>query len=296
MFASRLTGILTPAVTPFDDDKIRFDWLEENLATLNRTRIAGYLALGSNGECKSLTDAERIEVMRVFGQRKGDKVLMVGVGCESARQTIDMAHHAADSGADFASVITPSYFASRMDDATLTAFFTEVADRSPIPVVLYNAPAFAGGVTLSPSVVGTLAEHPNVAGMKDSSLGRADAYLMATADKDFAVLAGTTGTFLTAMLGDATGGVLSLANAFPEPCCALFDALRERDLETALPLNKRLLRANAAVFGKAGVAAVKASMDLAGRRGGAPRRPLAPLNEAQKEQMRTTLMELGFLQ
>lgn len=66
--------------------------------------------------------------------------------------------------------------------------------------------------------------------------------------------------------------------------------------ESALPLNKRILKANAVVFGKGGVAGVKASIDLAGHHGGAPRRPLAALSEVQREQMRRTLIDPGFLE
>ena len=108
-------------------DEPDLDALAFNLARLRKTNLTGFLALGSNGEYKSLTDEERLLVLEVFAQEKGDKVVMVGTGCESTRETIEKSHIVAQMGFDYVSVLTPHYFAKQMDGPALRALLR--ADR-----------------------------------------------------------------------------------------------------------------------------------------------------------------------
>jgi 4-hydroxy-2-oxoglutarate aldolase len=296
MFEEMLSGVFAPVVTPFDKEEVRYDWLAENLAKLGESGLTGYLALGSNGEFMSLTRDEQLAVLDVFAEYKDHKVVMAGTGRESTCETIEMSCLAARRGADFVSVLTPHYFARRVTDEVLLRHYTEVAENVPVPVMLYNAPGFAGGVQLSPAVVRELAEHPNIAGMKDSSPAGMSGYLAATRGNDsFHVLAGSANFFFTALVSGAAGGVLSLANCLPDECCALYSACREGGLDEARRLHFRLLALNKAVSGRAGVAAVKAAMDLMGYRGGAPRRPLMPLDDAGREAIRMDFEREGIL-
>jgi 4-hydroxy-2-oxoglutarate aldolase len=291
-----LKGVFAPVVTPFQDDHLRFDWLEENLARMRETPLAGYLALGTNGEFKSLTESEKLEVVKVFVRLKGDKLLMVGTGCESTRQTTELTQRAADLGADCASIITPHYFASQMDDAALISFYQHVADRSPIPVLPYNIPRLAAGVAISTNVACTLASHPNIWGMKDSGGVSLFAFLVALSRTQFAVLAGSAEYFLPGLLMGACGGVISLANCFPELCYRLYCEATSGNLDVARQLHAQIHQATRAVSGKHGVAGVKAAMDLAGYRGGDPRRPLRSLTDQHRETMRLKLVELKLLE
>ena len=83
----KLAGVFAPVVTPFQGDQPDLDALAFNLTKLRQTDLTGFLALGSNGEIESLTDEERLLVLEVFAQEKGDKVVMVGTGCESTKET-----------------------------------------------------------------------------------------------------------------------------------------------------------------------------------------------------------------
>jgi 4-hydroxy-2-oxoglutarate aldolase len=296
MTRENLEGVFAPVVTPFDDDRIRFDWLETNLEMLAESSLAGYLALGTNGESKSLTEDEKLEVVRTFVRLKGDKVLMVGTGCESNKETIELTNRVAGLGADFASVITPHYFASRMNDQTLIGFYQEVADSSDIPVLIYNIPKAASGVKISVNAAETLSSHPNILGMKDSGGASVFSFLAATADAEFSVLAGSATYFLPAVAVGAAGGIVSLANCFPEICCQLHTEVVSGNMERARELHHRIVQANRAVSGAGGVAGVKAAMELAGFRGGDPRRPLLPIGSEQRQTMRSKLEGLGFLQ
>ena len=274
-----LKGIFPPVVTPFVQDEVDLTGLRKNLRSLGKTRVSGYLALGSNGEFRSLSEDESTKIMELFGEEKGDKILMVGTGSDSTRLTIDACKRAAAFGADYASLITPSYFAKLMNDQVMRDYYTAVAEASPIPVIIYNIPGFAGGVQISPGVVAELASHPNIVGMKDSSAAGPARYLsVLDTTTDFAVLSGSTNTFYPALHLGASGGILSLANIVPGPCVDLYNLFTEGHYEDARSLHTALMRLNGAVSGKWGVAGVKAAMSLAGFTGGTPRHPLTPIS------------------
>ena len=175
---ARMAGVFTPISTPFAaDEEVDFDALAFNVERYAASGLLGYLALGSNGENRSLTEEERLQVLRCIIERKGKgQVVMAGATYDAQRDTELFLRRAADMGADFGLVLSPGYFRKQMTDEVLFRYFSTVADASPIPVLLYNAPGFCG-VTLSPALVGRLAAHPNIAGMKDSAAGGIENFL-----------------------------------------------------------------------------------------------------------------------
>lgn len=293
----KLEGVFPPVMTPFVGGKIDFRKLTANIEKMNPTRLRGYMPLGSNGEFRSLTDDEALSVVKIIaGAKDPDKTLMVGTGRESAYATIEFTRRAADLGIDFASVLTPHYYAKKMTDLALVRFFTEVADNSPVPILMYCAPGFAAGVVLSPRAVSELASHPNIVGMKDTSKEDIAAYVRAVpAGAEFYILAGSVTKFYYGLQSGAIGGVLSMANYFPELCCELQDLFNAGKMDEAEKLSARLVRLNEKITGKYGVAGVKAAMDLLGYYGMEPRIPLLPLTEAEREELQTVLRDEGFL-
>ncbi|MHB8909127.1 MAG: dihydrodipicolinate synthase family protein [Syntrophales bacterium] len=289
-----LSGVLTPMVTPFKGDRVMFHGLIANVEKMNETALAGYFVLGTNGEYKSLSVGERVEVLRtVVKYRAKGKVVMAGTGFESTKETIDMTLRAADEGADMASLLMPHFFPKKMTPEVLAGFITEVADASPIPVLLYNNPSVASGVTIKADLVNLVKEHPNVIGMKDSSH---DTYRenLDAAKGWMCVLAGSANYFLDLLRAGGTGGVLSLANVFPDACARLYTLFREGKTQEAEELNRALIGLNKEVSGSFGVAGVKAAMDLAGFSGGVPRKPLLPLTGEQLETLKTSLGKSRF--
>lgn len=292
----RLSGVFAPVVTPFVADELSLDDLRFNLRKLSKTNLAGYLALGSNGEFKSLTDREQVRVLEVFAAEKGDKVIMVGTACESTKQTIEKSKVASEMGFDYVSVLTPSYFAKRMDGATLQGYYERIADSIGIPVLLYNAPRFAGGVQIPPQTLLKLSQHPNIVGMKDSSpAGLATLLALLEPSEDFHVLAGSINFLYPSLHLGAAGGVVSLANVLPDSCCELHRLFVQGKYDKARELHDRLVRLNQATSGTWGVAGVKAAMEIVGFKGGQARHPLIGLTEQAKEQIRQRMLKEGFL-
>lgn len=289
----KLSGIFAPITTPFVNEDVSLEHLKANMLKYRNTGLAGFFALGSNGENKSLAEDEKLKVLEVVLHEKAERqLLMAGTGYESTRQTIAFSKKVAEMGADFVSVVTPSYFKKRLTDEAMTGYYIDIADAVSVPVLAYNAPGFTG-MTLSAKVVEKISQHPNIVGMKDTSAGNMSSYLDVCSD-DFDILAGTISTLFTAMSLGASGGVVSLANAFPNPCCELYEKFNSGDLVGARQLHFRLFRLNRSVSGSFGVAGVKYAMEVGGYYGGDPRLPLLPLSDDNKKDICNAVAKAGL--
>src|SRR5579872_1396075 len=164
-----LEGIFPAISTPFyPDGRVYFRKIEHNVDRYSRTPVAGLVVLGSTGEAVMLSDAEQRDVLRVAREFAADeKVLIAGTGHESAEGTLALTEYASSLGYDVALVRTPSFYHPQMKTAHLVAYYHFVADRSPLPVLLYNVPCFTS-YDLPAEVVLELASHPNILGIKDS--------------------------------------------------------------------------------------------------------------------------------
>jgi 4-hydroxy-2-oxoglutarate aldolase len=165
-----LHGVLPPITTPFyPDGNVYFKKLESNVERYSRTPVAGIVVLGSTGEAILLSDQERREVLKIARAAAApNKVLVAGTGIESAIETLRLTEYAAELGYDVAMVRTPHYYKKQMETANIVAFYRTVADRSPLPVIIYNFPQ-ATGYDIPAEVVIELAGHPNLIGIKESS-------------------------------------------------------------------------------------------------------------------------------
>jgi dihydrodipicolinate synthase/N-acetylneuraminate lyase len=165
-----LEGIFAAVTTPFySDERIYFRKLEANMARYSRSLLAGMVVLGSTGEAVMLDDEESRQVFRVAAEAAApDKVLVAGVGREGVGSTVALAEAAAQFHYDAILVRPPSYYASQLSHAAVRNYFESVADRSPLPVILYNIPKFVP-YQIPVELVAELANHPNIIGIKDSS-------------------------------------------------------------------------------------------------------------------------------
>ena len=290
-FVEKLSGVFVPIVTPFaDDEMIDFDALRFNLEHYARSELRGYLALGSNGENKSLTEEEKYAVLDTIIRHRGQRqVVIAGAMYEAQCDAERFLQEAGVRGADLGLLLPPFYFKKLMTDDVLYRYFTAAADQSPIPVLIYNAPGFCG-INLSAELVRRLSDHANIVGMKDSAPSGIEAYLEFASDS-FLVLAGSINFLFPAVMSGAVGGTVSLANAFPHIAVELFKYGAAGDAERGEAAQVKARRINKAISGRYGVPGVKAAMNLVGLLGGIPRRPLLPLTEAQTDELRDFLVD-----
>ena len=297
MVSKLLHGVFAPVTTPFDgSEHILTAKLIENIEKYNETGLSGYMPLGSNGEFQGLTDEESFDILCEIRRRSPSKTIVAGCGRESAYKTVEFIKKAADCGLDMAFVLPPHYFADRMTDDALSAYYTYVADRSPVPVVIYNAPKFASGILVSEPLLQQLALHPNIAAMKNSSPHPNADYIRCVKDvKDFCIIAGNIGSFYPGLCEGAAGGVLSTASYMPEYCCELYNCFVRGDHEKALTLHTFLNELSKATIGRHGVAGVKLGLDLRGFYGGRTRIPLLDIPEAEKKRIEEYFTEKGIV-
>jgi len=227
-----IEGMFAPVTTPFySDERVYFRKLEANMARYSRSLLAGMTVLGSTGEAAMLDDAETREVLRVAAEAAApEKVLIAGVGRESVKATLELAEAAAQFRYDALLIRPPSYYAPQMTSAAVSHYFLSIADRSPLPILLYNIPKFVP-FQIPIELIAELANHPNMIGIKDSSgnVERISATVAATQNARRRTVAATqvfeavtarmlaataqeSGTFVSA--GDLAGGV-AVASAPP---------------------------------------------------------------------------------
>jgi 4-hydroxy-2-oxoglutarate aldolase len=292
-----LSGVYPPIPTPFDDrGVVALDRLCENLARWCETELAGFVVLGSNGEAVHLNEREKRSVLE--GAREAvpsDRLFIAGTGEQSTRATIELTRQAADLGADAVLVMPPHYYRPKMDTAALERHYFALADVSPVPILLYNMPAYTG-IDLSAAQVVRLAQHPHIVGLKDSSghLPKIGAIIGAT-PRGFQVLAGSASFLYPAMVLGAVGGVCALANVAPRDCCRLVDLVRAGDHQAAQELQLRLIPPNAAVTSRFGVPGLKQALDWTGYYGGPVRSPLGALAEEEKAELKRVLVAAGLM-
>lgn len=291
-----LNGILPPMATPFtaggadiDYDAVRFN--ADGWAT---TGLRGLVVLGTNGEAPYVDpdEAERL-VATVRERWPRDRVLIAGTGHDATRATIAACRRAAAAGADAVLVRTPSAFRGQMTSAALLRHFIAVADTSPAPVLLYNFAA-TFGVNLGIDALVTLAEHPNIIGLKESGgdVTQIAEQITSTPD-DFLVVVGSAPSLYASLCVGAHGGVVAAANVVPDLCVRLFDLTRAGRHGEALAVQRAITRLAKLVTSIHGVPGLKAAMTLAGYRGGEPRLPLAAAPEMAVDEIRRELDRLA---
>ncbi len=295
----KLEGVFPPIPTPFDaDGNLLTDKIKANITLWNKTELSGYVVLGSNGEAVMLTDSEKAALWQAAREAiPRDKLFLVGAGVDATRNCIALAKRAAELGADAAMFVTPSYYKAEMKSAPLINHYRVIADACPIPVIIYNMPA-ATGIDIDANTVIQLAQHPNIAGIKDSSGNVAKfADIVRAVRPDFSVIAGSGGYFYPALCVGAKATVAALANVAPRECIALYDAFRAGRHDEARALQLKLLPLNQAVTTRWNVPGLKAALEELnlGFYGGPPRLPLRPLPDEDRAALRKILKEAGVI-
>ena len=289
-----VNGIFPALVTPFDSDgSVSLNAVKENIRRYNQTSIAGYVVLGSTGEAVMLSPVEADSVLAAAKEAAAStKLLIAGTGAESTAETIARTKRAAEMGYAAALVKTPYYYKPVYKPETYIRHYRAVADGSPIPVLLYSVPQFTG-ITLETPEILTLAAHPNIAGIKDSS-GNIQrlAEIVAGAPSPFQVLTGGAAVIYPALAVGGVGAILALAAALPEKCAEVFQLFQSGCHDQAKALQLELAVASKRIVSQLGIPGVKYAMDLRGYNGGLSRLPLLPLTDEQKQSIAAVVSQI----
>jgi 4-hydroxy-2-oxoglutarate aldolase len=296
MVRTEIKGIFPPITTPFKNGQIAYDELASNVRRWNRTGINGFVVLGSNGEYVYLSEDEKRKVVdTVVQSSSADMPVIVGSGSESTQETIRSTKIYADLGANAALVVTPHYFGGKMSSIALENHFAQVADKVPIPIMIYSVPKFTHLEMTADSII-KLSKHPNIIGIKESSgnvgfLGE----LINRVDVNFNLVVGTASALFGALTLGCVGGILALANLAPEKCVEIFRLVEKGDAKAAKKLQLKMIPVNKAVTTTYGISGLKAAMDLLGYFGGAPRLPLLPISQKDRSRIEEILQQADLL-
>ncbi|KAI0636986.1 dihydrodipicolinate synthetase [Trametes polyzona] len=298
-------GIYAPIPTFFapDTEDLDLTSFSSHVVRLAKAGVRPLLS-GSMGEAHHLSHAERVALIKAARQALDNAgytsvPIIAGTGAGSTRETIQLSIEAAEAGADYSIVIISGYFAGALagNRQALKAFWTEVAEKSPIPVIIYNYPGAAGGIDLDSDLISELAtESPNIAGVKLTcgNVGKLTRIAATVSDPSFAtlhprknphapflVLGGFTDFILPSSFVEGHGAITGLANVAPYATAKLFELSEKSKKDvTLLPEAQRLqgiiARADFTIA-KASISGTKFLLEKLYGYGGNPRRPLPPI-------------------
>ena len=316
-------GIYAPTPCFFDaSEDVDTTTIGLHAVRLADAGLAGLTVQGSNGEAVHLSPSERNLVTHTTRNALDEAgystlPIIAGCGAQSTRETVQLCRDAADAGADYALALPPSYFAASYSRAAIRQHFVDVADASPIPLLVYNYPAAAGGLDLDSDFLTDLSEHPNVVGAKLTcgNVGKLARLVAATApeassesasDKPlvlasaaqplpYIVLAGSADFLLPALACGGAGALAGLANIAPKTHVAMQRAHARGQTAEALRLQRILARADAAAQ-RGGVVGAKAALAAHFGYGGQARRPLPRVGKEELRRAREDFDELVRLE
>ncbi|KAF6829730.1 4-hydroxy-2-oxoglutarate aldolase, mitochondrial 5 [Colletotrichum musicola] len=259
-------GIHVPSLTWFADDASQeIDWAVQtkHIDFLVKSGLHGVVLAGTNGEAVTLTADEKTKLVKTTRELaitagRPDLAITLGCGGQSTRDVIAETKLAAAAGADFALVLVPSYFHFAMNEDAIVGFFEELADASPVPVIIYNFPGVAAGLDVNSDMLSRLGKHPNIIGVKLTCGGIAKvARVRAEFEpSQFFALAGQSDWLVPAMAVGGTGTITGVANLYPKYCIEIFDLYNAGKLQEASAAQLKLAQMEWA-FGKGGINGTK---------------------------------------
>ncbi len=256
--------------------------------------VSAVIVCGTTGEAATLSAAEHETLFRRAADRCGGKMKFIaGIGSNDTRKALDMAAVASDCGADGVLMVVPYY--NKTTQAGLIEHFTYVADRSPVPVILYNIPSRAG-IGIDPETYAVLAEHPNINGAKEAS-GNISAFARTKAlcgDRLYFWSGNDSDTVPMMALG--AKGVISVAsNLVPDGISRICDECLAGNYSAAAALNEHYAELFSLLFCEVNPIPVKAALSLMGLCSGELRLPLIPMSGEHLNNLRSCLTSLELL-
>lgn len=291
----KLQGMLASAATPFDHTgAIYRAKIQHNFEKWCRTSLAGFVVGGLAGEGPLLGSDEKVEVLRIAAPHVPEgRTLILDVSSEGVHCAAKLAKQGAEAGAHAVVSMVPHQYRNLMygPDAQML-FFRALADQSPVPVLIHNAPQMTG-VDLLPESIGKLSVHPNIAGLIETGtpIGRIQ-QIRAVVPKEFVLLAGTESQVWEALKAGANGAALAFASAAPYASIAIWEAFRTREEEAGIDWQGRISHPSILVTDLYGVAGLKHAMDLNGYYGGPPRLPFVPVSADARHEIEDAFRDL----
>ena len=292
-----IEGIIPAVVTPFDkNEDVDEGGFRKIINYLIDSGVHGLFPVGSQGEFFSLTNEEKKRLIDIaVEETRGRVFVMPNTGAITTRESIELSQYAEEAGADCVSVITPFFISPNQEE--LYHHIKDICQSVKIPVLCYNNPGRTGGVALTPATLARLAEEvPNFAGIKDSS---GDLTLVAEMIRlcppHFKVIMGRDSLIYGALTYGAAGAIAATANVAPKLIVGIYRAVREGDFNKAKEYQRELAPLRTAFGLGSFPVVVKEALTMMGLPGGRCRKPIQPLTEEKRAQLRDILANMGLI-
>ncbi|KAI9672736.1 MAG: hypothetical protein M1831_000171 [Alyxoria varia] len=304
-------GVYAPIITTFDPTTEDLDLTTQTKHALRLAKggLAGLVIHGTNGEAVHQTKSERSEVIRAIRTALDDAdfhdfPVIAGCSWQSTRGTIELCQDAARSGASYAIILPPCYYKPAMTNEVLHQFYTDVADKSPIPILMYNFPSAAAGMDMDSDLMIKIAKHPNVKGAKFTCANTGKLTRLAAATNAISFKSSGSGFLATGGLGDmivqsmvsgGSGVVAGSANVLPKVCVRVWNLCVQGKIQEAMELQKWLADADW-VLTKSGISGTKAALHTYYGYGGYTRKPLQRLSAEQSKDLTRSISDIVELE
>lgn len=301
------TGIYAPTMTFFDPETEELDipTIKRHAQRLVRGGLVGLVVMGSNGEAAHCTREEKLAVTTATREALDeagfrDTPVVVGATEGSVKGTVELAKLSHKAGGDAVLLLPPSYFRGLMDEDAVYSYFVDVADESPLPLILYNYPGAVAGIDMDSDLLIRLAKHPNIVGTKftcgnTGKLTRvalaADAKTPWSAGSGYMAFGGVCDFTVQTLVSGGSGIIAGGANVFPKVCARVWDLYAGGARDEAVQLQKLLSKADW-VLTKAAVPGTKQAIQSYFGYGGYGRRPLKRLDAARVASIEEGIKEL----
>ena len=281
-------GVYVPTVAFFQDDEdLDLVTIRTHAVRLAKAGVAGLATQGSNGEAVHLSHNERKLVTQTTRKALDDAgfhslPVIVGCGAQSTRETIELCREAMASGGDYALILPPSYYKPMHKSDTILEYFHNVADSSPIPIMIYNYPGAVAGIDLSSDVINELSKHHNIVGCKltcgnTGKLTRVAAATNAATPSNsgsgFMCMGGSADFTLQTLVVGGSGVICGIANVAPKACVKVVELYAKGKMAEAQKLQATVARGDWAAI-SSGIVGTKSALKTYFGYGGAARKPL----------------------
>jgi 4-hydroxy-tetrahydrodipicolinate synthase len=295
--ALKLHGIIPPIATPMHPDgSLNLDAVPALVEHLIAGGVHGIFSPGSQGEAFALSMTERLEVIAAVLKAVNGRVpVLAGTGTITTRDSIKLTQEAERLGVDAMSIITPYFISPSQDE--LYAHYAEIAAAVSTPILAYSNPGRTGGVKIAPSTLARLAKDiPHFIGVKDSGGDLSEtATIIRLCPPDFQVFVGRDTLVYGGLCYGAVGAVVMTGNVLPALLVGIYDAFMKGDHACARELQAKLAIFRDAVPHLASYPApIKEALNLIGLNVGPSRKPIQPLSDSARAELRNLLQQMGI--
>lgn len=285
-------GSCVALITPFTQDGVDYQKLEELIEWQIREGTDSILICGTTGEASTMPDSEHMEVIRFAVEKIAGRVhVMAGTGSNDTKHAIELSQYAESVGADSILTVTPYY--NKTTQEGLYRHFKAIAESVKVPVVLYNVPSRTN-LNINPETLKRLSEIPNIVAVKECNLSQVAKTRLLCGD-DLVIYSGEDGNIVPVMALGGMGIISVMANIIPADTHKMVEAFLEGDLQTSRSLQIKAINLVDALFCEVNPIPVKAAMNMMGMNVGECRMPLVEISAKGREILRNALSEYGLI-